>query len=280
MALSRRIFSLGNRPNFRWQHVAQARLLKDETGDHHADPDAVAAFGIAGRTYHYFFNHFGRDSFNNGGRSIDVYLHRGRQSKVAQFHHKPNQDLVTMGDGDGSTFRSTMASPDVLAHELTHGYMQYLATLRYGLSDAGAILEHLCDVFAWLIRHEAPGTPTTWEIGAGYPVNKRALRDFDNPGDSTLAMPGAPHVTQMRTYTGQADLYFNAGVLGKAFAISVTTLGAARRNDVGEIWFRVAEHLPSEGTFAQFRAEVVSVARQHFPDTAQPISDAFTSVGL
>ncbi len=108
MALNRRIYSLRNRPGFKWQYIVQAQLLKKEGDAAHADAAAESAYATAGHVYNYFFDTFQRDSYNGGGRKIDVYVHRGRKSKEAQFHHTPEQDLISMGDGAAkpSTARS------------------------------------------------------------------------------------------------------------------------------------------------------------------------------
>ena len=282
MALSRRIYSLGNKPNFKWQHVLNATLLKQEGDPVHADATVEKAFATAGHVYNYFQSTFARDSFNNGGRKIDVYLHRGRRSKVAEFHHTADRDLITMGDGDGSNYNSTMASADVLAHEMGHGYLQYLTTLTYGFTDAGVILEHWCDVFAWLVR-QSIGGPSNWDIAAGFPRGKRALRNMRNPGNAgTLAMPCANRAGQMRDIRSQVDLYFNAGVLGRVFSSAVESVGVARANEAGRAWYLAVQRLPVEGTITGFRDEIYEVIAEkpEFVVWDAPLRGAFATVGL
>jgi Zn-dependent metalloprotease len=279
MALNRRIYSLGNKPAFKWQHVLSAKLLKQEGDPAHAEAVVESAFATAGHVYDYFKTSFARDSYNNGGRRIDVYLHRGQKSREAQFHHTPDRDLITMGDGDGKNYNSTMASTDVLAHEMGHGYLQYLTTLTYGFSDAGVILEHWCDVFAWLVRQSTGGS-ATWEFAVGFPRDKRALRDLRNPGDTTLAMPCARKASQLRKVKSQHDLYFNGGVLGRAFAESVETMGHPRAHEAGEIWYRAVQRLPVEGTIKGFRDEIYEVIAEMFGDWDGAVRGAFGAVGL
>jgi Zn-dependent metalloprotease len=280
MALARRIFTLGNRPGFKWQHIVQAQVMKKEGDPVHPDAAAETAFVTAGSVYNYFLATFGRDSYNNGGRKTDVYLHRGVKSKEAQFYHTPEQDLVTMGDGDGKNFNSPLASPDVLAHEMGHGYLQYLATLKYGYSEAGAIIEHVADVFAWLVRQSTPGAVPSWAIAAGYPKGKRALRDLLNPADPTLAIPCAQHAGQLRKIKSQADLYFNGGVLGRAFAECVEEMGHARADEAGKIWYLAVQRLPAQGSIKAFRDEIYEVVTEQFPDWDAAVHKAFGVVGL
>jgi bacillolysin/thermolysin len=259
--------------------VAQARLLKDENGDHIPDDDAVTAFAIAGRTHQYFLDRFGRDSYNNGGRAIDIYLHRSRRSKEAEFHHKAQSDLITMGDGNND-FNSTLASDDILTHEIAHGYVRYLSTLRYGHSQAGAIIEHLCDAFAWLVRRPTQNAPDDWTIGTGFPKRAQAMRDLRDPAAATVAMRCAARADQMVQVGRPDDLYFNAGVLGRAFAQAIAGLGADNADTIGAVWYRVAERLPEDGTFVGFRDEAFQVAIAEFPQAEQPLRDAFAAVGL
>jgi Zn-dependent metalloprotease len=279
MALSRRIYSLGNRPGFKWQYVVQAKLLKREGDPAQADAAAESAFAIAGNVYNYFVTAFGRDSYNNGGRKVDVYLHRGQKSKEAQFHHTTEQDLITMGDGDNKDFNSPLASADVLAHEMGHGYLQYLSTLKYGYSEAGAIIEHMCDVFAWLVRQSLPGAAASWEIAAGFPKGKRALRDLQNPGDAALAMPCARNASQLKPAKSQQDLYFNGGVLGRAFASCVDTMGHARATEAGMIWYLAVQRLPAQATIRGFRDEIYDVVSEKFPAWDGAVRGAFGAVG-
>jgi Zn-dependent metalloprotease len=280
MALYRRIYSLANRPTFKWQYIVTAKLLKKEGDAAQADAAAETAYDTAGVVYDYFSNTFGRDSYNNGGRKIDVYLHRGVKSKEAQFRHMPDQDLVAMGDGGGTDFNSPLMSADVLVHEMGHGYMQYISTLKYGYSEAGVIIEHMCDMFAWLVRQSAPGASASWAIAAGFPKGKRALRDLRNPGDATLAMPCATRVAQLRSIKTQTDLYFNGGVLGRAFSESVETMGHARANEAGTIWYTAVQRLPVQGTIRGFRDEIYEVVTAQFPDWDVAVRGAFGTVGL
>lgn len=277
--MNRRIYSLRNRPGFKWQYIVQAQLLKKEGDAAHADAAAESAYATAGHVYNYFFDTFQRDSYNGGGRKIDVYVHRGRKSKEAQFHHTPEQDLISMGDGDGKTFNSTLASADVLAHEMGHAYLQYITTLTYGFSEAGVILEHWCDAFAWLVRQRIGGS-ATWEFAAGFPVGKRALRDLLNPGDAALAMPCASKAGQLKPVKSQLDVYFNAGVLGRAFATSVESMGHDRVDDAAKIWYRAVRRLPAQGTIRGFRDEIYEVISEQFADLDAAVHDAFATVGL
>lgn len=284
MPLTRRIQSLqnrgGKRGELRLKDRREAVLLMDESGDHAGDHEAGVAFSLANDAYAFFLSSFARDSFNNGGRRIDIYLHRGNQTRIEEFTHTPAEDFVSLGDGDGINYHSPLLAPDIVYHELVHGYMTYLSTAEYGLSESGAVIEHLCDAFAWLIRTSMVPDGRSWEIGAGYPVGGGAMRNLKEPNDAGVVMKGATHIREVRKAANQETLYFNAGLLGRVFAQSVEDLGPTGRRICADVWYNAAGQLPRKPTFRIFREQVCGFAGGKWPNARPVLENAFAQAGL
>lgn len=66
------------------------------------------------------------------------------------------------GDGDGILFNGFTDELDVMAHEYTHGVVQYTSPLNYTF-QSGSLNESLADVFATMVKQyaEDPDNPQT-----------------------------------------------------------------------------------------------------------------------
>ncbi|MFM8321871.1 MAG: DNRLRE domain-containing protein, partial [Chloroflexota bacterium] len=130
----------------------------EEDGCYHrdADADARAAAGFARSIYDWWRNNLYRDSYDNDGSEISLYIHvtnNGAQWKNAHY----------LSYGECFEFGEDMAVLDVMAHEFTHGVMEY----RDGESSSnmdddfepGAVNESFSDIFAHFLD------PADWTLG-------------------------------------------------------------------------------------------------------------------
>ncbi len=76
-------------------------------------------------TYDYYWNVFGRNSFDNAGGTLYSFVSYGIDYNNAFW----DGFEMTYGDGDGTDFLP-FVSTDVVGHELTHGVTQYSAGLN------------------------------------------------------------------------------------------------------------------------------------------------------
>lgn len=277
MALDRKIYSLQNQ---RPRQVIINRLdpIRDENGPPLADDIAEEAFDEAGVVYRFFKDRFNRDSFNNLGRTIHIYVHAYRRSGSAKFYHTVGRDMVVLGDGDRRNFGPPTKAFDVVAHEITHGYLQYLCPLEYGFSDSGALSEHLSDVFGVSIRQIHLNNLNDWIVGRGFALKKDGLRNLAIPGDDRMTLECAAHISEKVGYSKQSSLYVNAGILSLAY---VKARQQADDNiDVLKIWYEALQSLPRQCDFFEFASIVRLVAQRHGDDAAAVVSSSFEQVGL
>ncbi|MFX1552599.1 MAG: M4 family metallopeptidase [Promethearchaeota archaeon] len=131
------------------------------------DGDTDNAYDFLGETYDYFFDNFGRDSFDNRGATLVATVHYGLGYQNAFWNG------VQMVFGDGFTV------DDVTAHELTHAVTEYSANLIYR-DQSGALNESFSDIFGELVDQENDTDPNDdWLIGEDLPMG--AIRDMSHP---------------------------------------------------------------------------------------------------
>ena len=160
---------------------------------------------------------------------------------------------------------------DVIAHELTHGVIEFSSALVYR-DESGALNESFCDIFGVVINnwYRAPDRADvatwTWELGAGFRRDGGPLRDLSDP-----TRTGDPDHYDNR-YTGTGDyggVHTNSGIHNKA-AFNLLTA----RDENGARGFPVEEaavllylcmtRLPPLATLSDARAGLEDVAKTYF----------------
>lgn len=220
---------------------------------------------------------------------IDLRAHYGTDYNNAAW----TGDYVKFGDGDGTKF-SPLVSLDIVAHELTHGAIQYTANLTYS-GESGALNESMADVFGALADRHAKGeTAATWLIGEQCytpGVAGDALRSMADPhsvepygsNPAFTADDDPDHYTER--YVGEGDnggVHINSGIGNKAFHLLAKGgthhrgggLGGIGPDDAGRIWYRaLTTYMTSSTNFAGGAIATVEAAADLFgPDSAQAAS--------
>lgn len=134
----------------------------DENGcNSSADYEGLNAYNNAVTVYNYWKNVLKRDSYDNNGGKIQMYIHLGTNWTNAQFVC----NRLEFGDG--------YPVLDILAHEFTHWVTDRTSDLIYK-NESGALNESFSDIFAALIDWQ----DTDWLIGEDLPVGAvRSLKD-------------------------------------------------------------------------------------------------------
>lgn len=185
----------------------------------------------SGETYSFFFDAFGRDSFDNSGATMDAIFNRGDGCPNASWN------------GVYISFCPDLTSDDVTAHEWAHAYTEFTNNLIYQW-QSGALNESYSDIWGETVdrineRDEisAPVTPRTdgscsiyaagtpsndnsvrWLVGEDSTGFGGAIRDMWNP--TCFGDPGK--VTDDEYFCGAGDqggVHFNSGIPNHAFAL-------------------------------------------------------------
>ena len=187
---------------------------------------------------------FGRLSFDGAGSTVTVTVHYGQDYDNAFW----DGEQLVFGDGDGEIFERFTKPADVLAHEFSHGVVQYTSAFTYN-GQPGALNESIADVFAAMsIQHAAGQTAdqASWLIGEGLfkpGINATALRSMLEPGtaydDPQLGKD--PQVGSMADYIDTTEdnggVHLNSGIPNRAFALAARSVGGHSWEQTGKVWY-------------------------------------------
>jgi Zn-dependent metalloprotease len=283
--LSRTVYSAGN------HRLLPGDLVRSEK-DAAVDDIAVnEAFDGAGKTYAFFDQTLRRNSIDNEGLPIDSTVHYGRRYANAFW----NGRQMIYGDGDGRLFGRFTGALEVIAHELTHGLIQYTAALPYE-GEGGALNEHFADVFGVLVRQYSLGQTARnadWVLGRGIfttAVRGSGIRSMSAPGtaydDPLVGKDQQP--AHMRDYiaTGDDDggVHVNCGIPNKAFHTLAIALGGHAWEAPGRIWYvTLCNRMSSSSTFQDCADATYAVAIDLYGRNSRvprAVRAAWKSVGI
>jgi len=194
------------------------------------DPVAVDVMWGSQKTYEYFRDTFDRLSFDSTDMTITSYIHYGENYDRAFW----NGSWMTFGDGNDST-RLAPTSIDVVAHEFTHGIIDYSSDLlNYG--ESGALNESFSDIFGEIIEALHAPNGSNWIFGEDYIAEPglRGSRNFANPKDPTMLNRQPDTYKGEFWYTGVDDnggIHINSGVQNHWFYL--LAFGGSGINDNG-----------------------------------------------
>ncbi|WP_051285192.1 M4 family metallopeptidase [Aequorivita capsosiphonis] len=214
------------------------------------DNASMDAHWGAEKTYDYWMEIHGRNSYDNAGATINSWVHYGPSVNNAYW----NGSTMLYGDGtcvsEGCNGFDALTAIDVAGHEIGHAVTTNTANLVYA-RESGALNEGFSDIWGAAIEHFAKGNgsdtspdPNVWLVGEE--IDRRpgsaALRSMSDP--NLLGQPD----TYMGTYwidasngciptqsNDQCGVHTNSGVINHWFYLSV--VGGAGTNDNGDDFY-------------------------------------------
>lgn len=127
------------------------------------------------KVYDYYKNNLGRKSYDNKGKEIKVFIEvKDKALSLSKKNEHNNASYIggdlgifTIGSVNGISYGYAL---DVLAHEFTHGVVEYTAGLIYD-KESGALNESYADIMGSLIE------------GSNFTLAEdiETLRDMSNP---------------------------------------------------------------------------------------------------
>ena len=209
----------------------QGDTVESRSESSHVSEAAHNAFKYARAARDVIFDNMGRNGLNGKGGEIQVVVNYGLKFNNAFW----DGQRLFLGTGDGRIFNNFASSPEVIAHEMGHGLVQFMSPLIYS-GESGALNEHFSDVFGALIQaYIAEGYEYNWLIGdelIGPALEPgQALRNMKEPGtafnNSVMGRDPQPANYKMR-YKGGGDnggVHINSGIMNRAFYKVVQRLG-------------------------------------------------------
>lgn len=248
------------------------------------------AHDFAGVTYDFYYNTFGRDSYNGAGAVLTSTAHHDRNLNNAYW----NGSQMIYGDGDGSQFSHLSGSLDVVAHELTHAVTSSESNLTY-YGESGALNESLSDVLgvATSVYYTGGISSNTWLLG-------EEVYTPGTPGDALRYMNDPSRGQQPdyypERYTGSEDnggVHINSGISNLAFylmvqggthprgktTVNVPAIGIAKAQ---AIYYRAnTTYLTASSNFQAMRnATAQAAAELYDASTEDAVQKAWDAVGV
>lgn len=160
---------------------------------------------------------------------------------------------------------------DVIAHELTHGVVEFSSALIYR-GESGALNESFADVFGVIInnwyRAPSPRDVNTWnwEIGPAFRADGAPLRDLSDPTRTDDPDKYADRYLGLRDYGG---VHTNSGINNKAVFNLLTGRDASGAfnfsvEDAALALYLCLTRLPPQATFSDARAGLIAVTSTVF----------------
>ena len=250
------------------------------------------AHASAGEVWDLFQTAFGWPSVDGGGSTVIATVRYGRNYDNAFWD---GQQLV-FGDGDGEIFERFTKPMDVMAHEFSHGVVQFTANLEYR-DEPGALNESVADVFAAMTLQQSLGQTVdqgSWLIGERLfrpGINATALRSMREPGSAydDPRIGRDPQVGSMADFVvteeDSGGVHINSGIPNRAFALFALALGGFSWERAGRVWFAAltSPGLPRDADFARFARATLDAASATFPDdptVGEQLHSAWQAVGV
>jgi len=266
------------------------RLVREEGQAPSGDEAADEAYDGAGATYEFYKDVHGRNSLDGKGMVLKSLVHYGNKVDNAFW----DGEQMLYGDGDGRLFDRFTKSVEVIAHELTHGVVQYEANLEYQ-GEPGALNESFADVMGLQVEQKVKGRSVEeadWWLGGEIILPEagvKGIRTFtadkayeDNPLFGTDPQP--KHMDDK--YTGRQDnggVHINSGIPNHAFYLVATELGGNSWERAGSIWYKTLRNLNRYSNFAEAAAMTIQVATADFGangEELQAVASAWEAVGV
>lgn len=248
------------------------------------------AFDSSGQVLAMFAEEFGRRSVDGRGTTLSITVHYGRNYENAFW----DGQRMVFGDGDGVIFDRFTKPMDVMAHEFSHGVIQFSAGLTYS-GQPGALNESVSDAFAAMAKQQAANQTVdqaSWLIGEGLfrpGVRAKGLRSMIEPGTAydDPRIGRDPQVGSMDDFVvteeDNGGVHINSGIPNRAFALAALAVGGYSWERVGRIWYDTLTggDVTAETDFAGFARATVSAAGRLYPGdvtVAQKVRDAWGQV--
>ncbi|MCG2760014.1 MAG: M4 family metallopeptidase, partial [Candidatus Delongbacteria bacterium] len=145
------------------------------------DGAAVNAHWGTERTYDYYLDVHGRNSYDDNGAALKSYVHYD----LNFFNAFWDGYVMTYGDGDGYT-ATALVSLDIVGHEITHAVTERTAGLIYSY-ESGAVNESFSDIFGQSIEFHNNDSTASWNLGDEIYLDGvsmvRSMNDPNSQGD-------------------------------------------------------------------------------------------------
>jgi hypothetical protein len=251
------------------------------------DPTVVSMMSHFEEIDRYYRTVHSRNSFDDRGITLTALVHAkfkgpGGQLYANNAFFNPNMNIMVFGDG-ATAVPTLPAALDIVAHELTHGVVDYSSAFRYE-NQSGALHEHMADYFACMVDRD------DWIMGENAVQGSQHVgwRDLSNPGNLSMMEPGPSSMAQYRNLpnTPEGDLggvHVNSTIPSHAAYLFTDGPGGIGREKAERIVYRaLTKYMSQYSEFVDYRRAAISAARDLYPGTQAEttVQQAFDSVQI
>ena len=192
------------------------------------------------KTYDFYKNIFGRNSFDGTGSTIKNFLNpsflqssQGNDPNNAFAMPSP-YNVMCYGMGDGSFMKQVVAL-DVTGHEYSHMVVDNngFGGLTYQ-AESGALNESFADIFGTCIEFYSRPSNANWLMGEDVMASAPNLRSLSNPNQGYQPQPDTYNGTYWTSTSSTQDhggVHTNSGVQNYWFYL--LSQGGTGTNDLG-----------------------------------------------
>jgi Zn-dependent metalloprotease len=286
---NRIIYDAKLRPNL------DGKVVRREGDKNTGDKEVDEAYRFTGYVHDFYKKFFGRNSIDDQGLLLKSSV-RYREHQSSPYNNAfwwNNQ--MAYGDGDGTVFKRFTSSLDVIAHELTHGVVEYTANLEYK-DESGALNESYADVFGSLVkqwRKKQTASKADWLIGDDLifkTATRTALRSLKAPGtayskDPFLGSDPQPADVKHQFKGSQDDggVHINSGIPNRVFYLVAVGIGGNAWEKAGRIWYNSLAHLTPTSNFQDCAVATEFVATKLYGSGSKEVNavvKAWKAVGV
>ncbi|KAF7673591.1 extracellular metalloprotease precursor [Alternaria burnsii] len=271
---------------------------RSEGGARTEDRQVTNVYDGFGITYNFFSEIFKRNSLDGKGLPLIGSVHYRPGSTPKGYNNAywdGEEQRMVFGDGDHITFDYLTDSLDVIAHELSHGFVQFSSPLKYEW-QSGALNESCADIFGsmveqWYMKQSVDDAD--WILGQTlFPVafTGSALRTFKAGKAYTKdpifgTDPQPKHMDHINKEPGDnRGVHINSGIPNHAFYLAAKSLGGYSWETAGKVWYETmtSGKIKPNCDFKTFAKVTVDVAGETFVDKSvqKAIFDAWVKVGV
>lgn len=251
------------------------------------------------KTRDFYFDHFGRISWDNKGSDILASINVNRFTVIDILGSRENaswaQSRFMFGGGDSKGLDNFEKALDVVGHEYTHAVIQTSSNLNYE-GQSGALNEHLADVFGSIINQmNNKGLKNPYLIGSSilhgeYAKKAAALRDMMDPKKGLSPQPAhmkdleseqfkkfGPGCVAARS-NDNCGVHVLSGIPNRMAAMVMSVIGA---EESSKLFYNVMiNRLKENSNFADYRVALMEECKELSSDTCDIVDNALKSVGI
>jgi Zn-dependent metalloprotease len=255
-------------------------IWKEGQKDMPKSKDALNVIEGAGNVWNFYKKLFNRNSIDNAGLPL-IQTIRYREHPLKPFFNAfwDGQQMF-YGTGMPQLTNSFTSDLDIIAHELTHGVIDFEARLEYE-NQSGALNESFADVFGILVKqwvNKTDARKSDWLIGSNILKGTNALRSLKAPGTAYKNDPvfgDDPQPAHMKNFvklpnTENGDyggVHYNSGITNFAFYVASFELGGNAWEKTGAAWYAALTYcklMKKDTNFAGAAAATVKKAAALF----------------